>query len=189
MTIRIFILATLWVLAGCTSLSQSECGQANWQQLGYQHGEKGYTYARGAEIVLACKEFGITPKMEDYQQHYQKGLKQYCNPENGFAEGLNGTSYNSVCNSTEFRKAWVAGNERYQIQKRMDEIDSRIDEITARIANIYNELSSKNITYNQQQELTDERKDLKDELKALKRERTLLPVLNKLPSLHFNYQW
>ena len=178
----------LIALNGCTSLSQEECGYANWQQLGYAHGESGETYSEGMDKVSACREFGIVPDIALYKEGYDNGLQHYCEPENGFAVGINGGVFNGVCNSKQFRRAWEQGNERYQIKERKDEIANRLDTINRRLRAIGDKLSSENITRSERAELTRERRELKDEGKSLRRERSLIPLLNKLPSFHVEYE-
>lgn len=47
MVYRSLLLLLIVLGAGCTSLSQDECLQANWQQLGYSHGVQGYSLEQG----------------------------------------------------------------------------------------------------------------------------------------------
>jgi len=188
MAYRFLLLLLIVLVAGCTSLSQDECLQANWQQLGYNHGMQGYSLEQGQEIIASCREFGVTPQLNEYQASYQQGLAVYCEPENGFTLGLRGEAYNSVCNNTQFRKAWQEGNEHYQVQARKAEIDERLESINRRLDEIRSELSASAVTSNQRKELRREREQLEDESKDLRRERALLPLLNKLPSLHIEYE-
>lgn len=102
--------------------------------------------------------------------------------------GLRGEAYNSVCNNTQFRKAWQEGNEHYQVQARKAEIDTRLDSINWRLDEIRSELSASAASSNQRKELRREREQLEDESKDLRRERALLPLLNKLPSLNIEYE-
>ncbi|WP_237070505.1 DUF2799 domain-containing protein [Pseudoalteromonas aliena] len=183
----VFSLALI-TLSGCTSLSQEECAYANWQQLGYDHGESGKAYNQGIDTVKACREFGISPDVALYKEGYNNGLQHYCKPENGFAVGIRGESFNGVCNSKQFRKAWEEGNDRYQIEARKTEINNRLDTINRRLEVISNELSAANVSSNQRRELTNERRVLDDERSSLRRERSLIPLLNKLPSFRVEYE-
>lgn len=94
MSSRYLFLLFFILLSGCSSLSQDECIQANWTNLGFSHGEQGYTFEHGREIISACSEFGITAKLDDYQAGYKQGLAAFCEPENGFTLGLRGDAYN-----------------------------------------------------------------------------------------------
>ena len=188
MSHRFLFLLFFIVLSGCTSLSQQECAQANWQELGYSHGQQGYTYERGKEIIATCREFGITAQLSEYQASYQQGLAVYCEPENGFTLGLRGDAYNGVCNDTQFRKAWQEGNERYQFEARKAEIDDRLNNINWRLQSISNELASDKPSSSQNKELRREREQLERERRDLRKEKALLPLLNKFPSWHFEYE-
>ncbi len=183
----IFILFVL-SLSGCSSLSQDECIQANWTNLGFSHGEQGYTFEHGREIISACSEFGITAKLDDYKVGYKQGLAAFCEPENGFTLGLRGDAYNGVCNDTQFRKAWQEGNERYQFEARKAEIDDRLNNINWRLQSISNELASDKPSSSQSKELRREREQLEKERRDLRKEKALLPLLNKFPSWHFEYE-
>ncbi len=183
----VFSLALI-TLSGCTSLSQEECAYANWQQLGYDHGQSGKTYSQGVDTVTACQEFGISPDVAQYKEGYDNGLRYYCKPENGFAVGIRGESFNGVCNSKQFRKAWEEGNDRYQVEVRKTEIKNRLDTINRRLEVIRSELSAANISSNERAVLINEQRDLDDERNDLRRERALIPLLNKLPSVHIDYE-
>lgn len=183
----VFSLALI-TLSGCTSLSQEECAYANWQQLGYDHGQSGKTYSQGVDTVTACQEFGISPDVAQYKEGYDNGLRYYCKPENGFAVGIRGESFNGVCNSKQFRKAWQEGNDRYQLEERKAEIEQRLNEIDWRLNTIRDELSAETVGSNKRKELHREREMLDDERDDLIRERSLLPLLNKLPSFHVEYE-
>lgn len=188
MSSRYLFLLFFVVLSGCTSLSQEDCVRANWEELGYSHGEQGYTFEQGRHIVSACTQFGITAQLDDYQVGYKQGLAAFCQPENGFTLGLRGDAYNGVCNDTQFRKAWQEGNERYQLEARKTEIDNRLRNIDWRLQSINNELASNKASSNQSKELRREREQLEKERSNLRKEKALLPILNKLPSWHFKYE-
>lgn len=162
--------------------------QASWQELGYDHGVQGYSYDQGKDIVFACREFGITPQLEEYKKSYQQGLAVFCVPEHGFTLGIQGQAYNGVCNDEHFRRAWEEGNDRYQIEARKAEIDQRIDTINWQLQSISNELSNKNNSSEKRKELRYRRTQLERERKDLRRERSLLPLLDKLPSFNFRYE-
>lgn len=188
MSYRVLFLLFFILLSGCSSLSQQECAQANWQQLGYSHGQQGYTYEQGKEIILSCREFGIAAQLSEYQASYQQGLAVYCEPENGFTLGIRGKSYNGVCNSKDFRKAWQEGNDRYQLEERKAEIEERLDAIDWRLDTIRNELSAETLGSNKRKELHRERKALDDERDDLIREKSLMLLLNKIPAFHVEYE-
>lgn len=183
----IFIVILLIIISGCTSLSENECHQGNWQALGYNHGQQGYTLTEGSEIILSCHEFGIHPNMEAYKESYQKGLATFCVPENGFTQGLDGKAYNGICQSKPFRKAWEEGHDRYLINARIEEVEQRIEDIYQQLKTIKNKLSQSQLAQAERNELINERNALKKEQKDLRREQSLLPLMNKIPSFQINY--
>ena len=182
-------LLPLIVLAGCTSVSKNECLQADWYGIGYKHGADGTEYRDGIDALSQCSEYGVNADIAKYKVGYDQGLATYCEPENGFTLGMQGASYNGVCNSTAFRKAWQEGNDRYQVQQRLSYIDNRIDDIDRRLKDIRGELNSNHLNNTQQKELYRERKDLENKRIDLRKERALLPLLNKLPSVEISTEW
>ncbi|WP_462165670.1 DUF2799 domain-containing protein [Pseudoalteromonas sp. GB43] len=182
-------LLPLIVLAGCTSVSKNECLQADWYGIGYKHGADGTEYRDGIDALSQCSEYGVNADIAKYKVGYDQDIATYCEPENGFTLGMQGASYNGVCNSTAFRKAWQEGNDRYQVQQRLSYIDNRIDDIDRRLKDIRGELNSNQLNNTQQKELYRERKDLENERKDLRKERALLPLLNKLPSVEISTEW
>ena len=185
----LYPLLPLVVLTGCTSLSKDECLQANWYGIGYQHGVNGTQYQDGVNALAQCSEFGVRADINEYKSGYDQGLNVYCEPENGFTLAMQGMPYNGVCNSTAFRKAWQEGNDRYQVQQRLIDIDDRIEEIDRRLHTIRAELNSNQLDNQQRKNLYHERKSLEDERNDLRKERALLPPLNKLPSVEISTEW
>ena len=184
---RLFILSCIALLNGCTTLSQDECKVANWQSLGYEHGVNGGDYADGITKIATCNDYNITPNIAQFKSSYESGLAVYCQPENGFTLAMRGVSYNGVCNSRAFRKAWEEGNDRYQIQQRRIEIDNRITELKQQLSELNQQLNSNNITQTQRKELNTQQRQLERELKDLRREKSLLPLLNKASTVEITF--
>ncbi len=177
------------VLSGCTTLSKDECMNAHWQQIGYAHGTNGKEYNDGLKTIAKCTEYGINADLAQYKTGYDQGLALFCEPENGFTLGLKGSSYNGVCNSIAFRKAWQEGNDRYEVQQRISYIDSRIERIDRRLEDIRAELTGDQLDSTQRKALYNEREYLEDERTDLRKERALLPLLNTLPSVEVSTKW
>jgi hypothetical protein len=83
--------------AGCASLSEDQCRQGDWADIGQADGYAGYAMTRLQDHAKACGKLGITPDAAAYSRGRQVGLRGYCTAPNGFNEGRLGNSYAGVC--------------------------------------------------------------------------------------------
>jgi len=84
------------LLAGCESMSPSECATANWRERGVQDGSRGRTDS-AADYHESCSKAGVRVDVESYRAGRAEGLQSYCRPGNAIHEGQAGRSYNDVC--------------------------------------------------------------------------------------------
>ena len=84
------------VLAGCASMSPSECATADWRQRGEQDGRQG-NEDRSASYFEACSKAGIGVDVTTYRSGRALGLQSYCRLGNAITEGLAGRPYGDVC--------------------------------------------------------------------------------------------
>ena len=85
------------LLAGCASLSESECRSADWQRIGYEDAAGGRPQGRSVAHSKACAEYGLGFDEQAYFSGYERGLPHYCNNENAVRIGLEGARYAGVC--------------------------------------------------------------------------------------------
>ena len=173
-TLGLILVATL---SGCSSISQQQCVRGDWFDIGFDHGLQGYSLGKGKEIVYECLDYAVRPNLVDYKRGHQEGLKDYCQPENGFQLGLRGASYNGICASESFRQAWLQGHDRYTIVQRRAELNEQLSNIESRLRSIAYSLYHDELTREQRQELRHQRHRLKHEQDALRHERALLPII------------
>ena len=57
------ILAGLWALAGCSSMSANECMATDWRTVGYEDGVSGYSGDRVGQYRKACTKHGVSPDL------------------------------------------------------------------------------------------------------------------------------
>jgi len=115
-------IATLLVLQGCASVSRDKCPTVDWYAIGYQEGVQGRFPADIADDPAACNQ------RADYVRGHEEGLKQYCEPRNGFTLGLGGHDVTAVC-PEQLRAIFLAA---YRDGKAIYDVDSqvrRLDEI------------------------------------------------------------
>lgn len=89
-------------LSGCASMTKEQCLEASttsWERIGWVDGRDGYDPdQRLAMHSEACKEVRVIPDRQTYIRGWSSGVVEYCTPDRGYAEGLNGSSGNSrVC--------------------------------------------------------------------------------------------
>jgi len=71
-------LVCLMLLTSCASLSEKDCKNANWQDIGRKDGLRGSSSDRLASHREACAEYGISPVDSEYQSGFSVGNNEYC---------------------------------------------------------------------------------------------------------------
>ena len=95
-------LLTAILLGSCaTGMSKDECALADWQTIGYEDGLRGFPAERIGAHRVACAKHQVTPNLVAYSAGRERGLREYCQPKNGFRAGLNGTGYANVCSGSD----------------------------------------------------------------------------------------
>jgi hypothetical protein len=112
------LLASLFVLSGCATLSEEECLTADWFSIGFEDGANGYPANRIGAHREACAKHGITPDLRQYQDGHDEGLLNFCTARNGFSRARNGYQYTGICPPSlepEFLDGYQAGREIYAV--------------------------------------------------------------------------
>ncbi len=131
-------LLLMLTLGGCASLTESQCRDAAWSDIGFRDGRNGKVADRIADHTAACREYGIDPDRSAYFQGRDEGLVQYCTRHNGFVVGSADESYEGVCASLdeqEFLVGFNKGQELHRARSRLDDVESeiaRVDEQRAK---------------------------------------------------------
>ena len=110
------------LLAGCASMSKSECLYADWQAVGFEDGASGAHASAVASRRQACARAGVTPDMAAYLAGRDQGLMEFCTPANGFRTGERGAAYSGVCarhNEASFLDEYRAGAHLYLLRDRV----------------------------------------------------------------------
>jgi hypothetical protein len=118
------------LLAGCASLSKSECEVGDWYSLGKSDGYSGYSsFSRLASHGEACSKYGIAVDQIQYQRGHSEGLLSYCTFPRAVSEGRAGRQYAGVCEGerdAEFRRGHSAGMELYEVNSRIQSLQQDI---------------------------------------------------------------
>lgn len=118
------------VLAGCASLSNEECLNADWKIIGFEDGAKGKPESTIGAHRKACAKVNITPDLGLYQRGHREGARKYCVINTAYPLGANGGAYYNICPpdlEPDFLRAYRAGQDLYAITRQINSIQSNID--------------------------------------------------------------
>lgn len=139
------ILASVTLLMqGCATMSGQECMVSDWRAVGYEDGVRGQTADRVGQHRKACAKHGITPDLDAYQAGREAGLREFCNPDNGFDLGSRGGSYRGVCPpdlADDFLAAYRSGKQLHDLETTVRSLTSQINAKRRRMDKIDNELA------------------------------------------------
>lgn len=116
-------------ISGCASMSSEECALSDWSAVGYEDGARGFTTERFSAHRKACAKHGVTADFRAYQEGRDEGLVEFCQPSRGYNLGVNGGTYNGVCDvalEEEFLDAYRVGHQLYSLRANVNSAYSRI---------------------------------------------------------------
>ena len=102
------LLVAVSIAGGCATMSESECINADWREVGRNDGLEGKRQEQLARHYDACVKYGITPDRDHYMEGREAGLIVYCTQDSGYWEGRNGAGYQRVCPASS-ESAFLAG--------------------------------------------------------------------------------
>jgi hypothetical protein len=127
---RMGTILTIALLSGCASMSKEECLYADWRAIGYEDGARGAPVSAISSRRQACvKQIGAAPDMSEYLAGREQGLRQYCQPSNGFRLGADGGNYFGVCTGPEgdtFAVAYESGRHLYDLESSVNSVGNAI---------------------------------------------------------------
>ncbi|MGB5104826.1 MAG: DUF2799 domain-containing protein [Steroidobacteraceae bacterium] len=118
--------------AGCSTstLTKDECRTVDWRTVGYEDGVAGRSGERIGGHRKACAEYGVAPDLEAYRAGRADGLREFCQPHNGYRAGVNGTPYYDSCPADlapAFVEAYDSGRQLYVRTRRVADAEAAID--------------------------------------------------------------
>ena len=135
----LILLIALTALAGCASLSESECRAGDWRSIGVEDGSAGYGFDRLEVLRSACSDYGITPNAEAWEAGRQQGLEYYCTPTQAWKEGARGRPLSPVCgseNAALLERENFRGLTYRRIEKEIRSAENDIDSINRSLATL-----------------------------------------------------
>ncbi|GAB2877208.1 hypothetical protein GCM10027046_01300 [Uliginosibacterium flavum] len=130
------LLASLFVLNGCATLSEQDCRSGDWAAVGYRDGQNGRPQSRLDEHRKACSEYGIKPNPRVYEEARERGLNFYCTPANGLSVGRRGEHYAGVCpdwSEGGFLQSYEVGRDVFEARQRLERLESEQRDIEMRL--------------------------------------------------------
>lgn len=111
-------------------MSRTECLAMDWRTIGYEDGVAGYPGDHIARHRKACGKYGVRADLSLYQAGRAQGLREYCQPANGYRLGVRGGSYGGVC-PAELEPAFVNsfedGHQLYTLQARVSNAEAQLN--------------------------------------------------------------
>jgi hypothetical protein len=129
-------IAACALVASCATLSEQECLQGNWREIGQRDGQAGRTGSFIAEHVKACEKAGVVPNRSIWEQGRQAGLPAYCTQAKVYSEGRSGRSLSPVCPSAQLPALQLAndkGRTWYRLTNEINGLNSEISQLRSRI--------------------------------------------------------
>lgn len=120
---------TMVLLASCASMSTEECVTADWYNIGFEDGTRGYAVSRISDHRQACADAKVRPDLTAYQKGHAKGLDVYCVPRKGYQIGEYGKQYSGICaghNEGDFLKGYKVGKRVYEVRTLISELENRL---------------------------------------------------------------
>jgi len=134
--------------AGCASMSKDECLAVDWRTIGYEDGVEGYPGDHIAEHRKACAKYGVRADLDLYQQGRNQGLREFCQPRNGYRLGARGASYNGVCSGeleSPFLASFDSGHQLYVLSARLSNAEAQLESKRRELANIEHGILSNSV--------------------------------------------
>jgi hypothetical protein len=125
-------------------MGQNECSAVDWRMIGYEDGVAGHSGAQIGVHRRACAKYGVTPDLEAYRLGRAEGLREFCQPHNGYRAGVSGAPYYDVCPtdlSARFLAQYQAGHELYVHEQRVRDADAQLNAKRAEIARLEDALA------------------------------------------------
>ncbi|MEJ2045391.1 MAG: DUF2799 domain-containing protein [Reinekea sp.] len=180
------VLAVAVLLSGCATMNKEECLTADWYQVGYEDGARGFSDTRIGNHREACAKHGIAPDFRAYQDGHEEGVIRFCTPRNGFAQGQKGYSYTGICPPSledDFLDGYSAGREIYSVKSAISSLSSEqssnertIDQLHNKIAAAEQSLFSPETTPEDKRSIYDSIGRMQEELGSLEQRNKQLIV-------------
>ena len=119
-------------MSGCAALNKADCEGGDWSRIGYQDGLQGVEVERLAKHRKSCDTFSVEVDAQAYLKAHAAGLREHCQPENGFKKGDEGRDHRVSCPTDlepQYLKRYISGLERAleRVEQESGDNQSRVD--------------------------------------------------------------
>jgi uncharacterized protein DUF2799 len=121
--------AVVYLVAGCSGMSEQACVTADWRTVGFEDGTAGRSEGSIGRYRQQCSEHGVSPDLESYRAGHAEGVRIYCKESNGFAVGHSGAQYQGVCPGdleADFLAEYNSGRRLHELESALSSVDSQI---------------------------------------------------------------
>lgn len=122
---RLSCLCAVVLLSGCAAMSEKECLTADWRDQGMKDALNGHERARLADVREACAKAGVVPNEALYLDGWNRGIRQFCTPDNGERWGRQGRGYSGACPA----ELGTAFSERYREGRRVWDAEQTVQRL------------------------------------------------------------
>ena len=118
-------------LASCTTPGPQTCQEADWYELGRQDGAKGLAMEENFhKRVKMCPKTSQQEILTLYINGRNAGLVEYCQPENGYELGKQGSPLKEVCptdgTKNDFKEFYRKGERVRKLKEANQDLNRRI---------------------------------------------------------------
>jgi hypothetical protein len=131
--------AFIAALSACATLDEDECRTVNWWQLGNDDGQAGRNVSHIDRHRSACDRHGIPVAEDQWRAGWEGGIRQYCTPGNGLAEGRAGRHYANSCPpdiSAGFEDAYRVGRAVHDARNEVARLQSELDSMVRQMRRV-----------------------------------------------------
>ncbi|NNF17501.1 MAG: DUF2799 domain-containing protein [Gammaproteobacteria bacterium] len=113
------------MVTACASKPLDDCPSDDWNVIGYEDGKRGNGPYSARSLRKSCNDIATPFDEAAYTGGLQRGLQEYCTPDNGYALGRNGADLIKACTVEDepvFREAHTLGLDHYKIDREIDRL-------------------------------------------------------------------
>lgn len=128
--------ASVVALNACATLNEDQCRDARWEQLGFDDGQAGRHSSHVDLHRQACQRYNVSVEMSEWRDGWERGIRQYCTPQNGLNEGRAGRSYANSCPAdvrADFEDAYRVAKAVHDARAAVDRENREMDDLLRKL--------------------------------------------------------
>lgn len=133
---RAVVVCGIMAIGGCATMSPEECAVADWEHLGERDGRSGQPPEYLGRRASDCEEAGYEADQTAWRRGWDRGIADFCTPNNGFRKGLEGYSYEPICPGrleSDFLDGYEPGIAIHDARSRLEKTESEIERVEKRL--------------------------------------------------------